>query len=114
MPACINLSVGEPDFRVPLHALKSGWKAVREGKTHYSQTNGIAELREALAQKAYRDYGLSYDPNGEILVTVGGTQAIFIALMSLLECLQQATLKMDRQRLCSRRALGKCRFCQVL
>jgi aminotransferase len=85
MPTCINLSVGEPDFRVPLHALKSGWKAVREGKTHYSQTNGIAELREALAQKAYRDYGLSYDPNGEILVTVGGTQAIFIALMSLLD-----------------------------
>jgi aminotransferase len=67
-----------------LHALSGGWEAVKDGKTHYAPTNGIPELREGLAQKAYRDYGLHYDPNNEILVTVGGTQAISIALMGLL------------------------------
>jgi len=82
-PSCISLSVGEPDFRTPAHALEGGWRAVRNGKTHYSATNGVPELREALAQKACRDYGLNYDPNSEVLVTVGGTQAISIALMGL-------------------------------
>ncbi|MGD0978516.1 MAG: pyridoxal phosphate-dependent aminotransferase [Candidatus Bathyarchaeia archaeon] len=84
MPVCFNLSVGEPDFCVPSHALDGGWRAVKEGRTHYAPTNGVPELRDALAQKAYRDYGLNYDPNCEILVTVGGTQAIFTALMGLL------------------------------
>ena len=84
MPLCFNLSVGEPDFCVPLHALDAGWRAVREGRTHYAPTNGVPELRDALAQKVFRDYGLNYDPNSEVLVTVGGTQAIFIALMGLL------------------------------
>lgn len=84
MPACVNLSVGEPDFRVPSQTLRSGCRAVKEGKAHYAPTNGVPELREALAQKACRDYGLNYDPNCEILITVGGSQAIFIALMGLL------------------------------
>jgi len=84
MPTCVNLSVGEPDFCVPVHALDGGWRAVRQGKTHYAPTNGIPELREALTQKAYHDYGLNYDPDCEILITVGGTQAIFVALMGLL------------------------------
>jgi len=79
----INLSVGEPDFTPPRYALDAGWQAAKEGKTHYTQTNGISELREVLAQKSYRDYGLSYDPNSEILVTVGGTEAIFLALFGL-------------------------------
>ncbi len=83
MPECFNLSVGEPDFSVPPHALDGGWQAVKEGRTHYAPTNGIPELRDALAQKLSRDYGLNYDPNCEVLVTVGGTQAIFLALMGL-------------------------------
>ena len=83
VPDVISLSVGEPDFTSPKHALDAGCQAAKEGKTHYAPTNGIVELREALAQKAYRDYGLSYDPNSEILITVGGTEAIFLALMSM-------------------------------
>ncbi|MEM3536144.1 MAG: pyridoxal phosphate-dependent aminotransferase [Candidatus Bathyarchaeia archaeon] len=83
-PNAINLSVGEPDFTPPKHALEAGWKAVKEGKTHYAPTNGFPELREALAQKAYCDYNLKYDPNSEVLVTVGGTEAIFLALFSLI------------------------------
>jgi aminotransferase len=83
IPDAISLSLGEPDFTSPRHALDAGWQAAKEGKTHYTPTNGISELREALAQKAYRDYSLSYDPNSEILITVGGTEAIFLALMGL-------------------------------
>ncbi len=83
VPDVISLSVGEPDFTSPKHALDAGCQAAKEGKTHYAPTNGIVELREALAQKAYRDYSLSYDPNSEILITVGGTEAIFLALMSM-------------------------------
>lgn len=83
MPDTISLSVGEPDFTPPKHALDAGWQAAKEGKTHYAPTNGFPELREALAQKAHRDYGLSYDPNTEILITVGGTEAIFLALFGL-------------------------------
>ena len=79
----INLSVGEPDFSPPQHVVDAGCQATRNGKTHYAPTNGIPELREALAQKAYRDYGLNYAPDSEILITVGGTEAIFLALMGL-------------------------------
>jgi len=84
MPDVINLSVGEPDFTPPKHALDAGWQAAKEGETHYAPTNGLPELREALAQKAYRDYGLSYDPDSETLITVGGTEAIFLALFGLI------------------------------
>jgi len=83
MPDIINLSVGEPDFSPPAYCLDAGWRAAKEGKTHYAPTNGILELRELLSKKAYRDYGLNYDPNLEVLVTVGGSEAIFLALMSL-------------------------------
>jgi aspartate/methionine/tyrosine aminotransferase len=83
MPGAINLSVGEPDFCPPDYALEAGHHAAKEGKTHYAPTNGIPELREALSKKARLDYGLEYDPNAEVLVTVGGTEAIFLALMGL-------------------------------
>ena len=85
IPDAISLSVGEPDFTSPKHALDAGWRAAKEGKTHYAPTNGLPELRECLGQKAYRDYGLSYDPESEILITVGGTEAIFLALMSVVD-----------------------------
>jgi len=80
----INLSVGEPDFTPPKHAMEAGIRATRKGETHYTPTNGIFELREALAKKAYREYGLSYDPDSEVLITVGGTEAIFAALVGLI------------------------------
>lgn len=84
IPNLINLSVGEPDFSPPENVLRASVNAIKAGKTHYEPTNGLFALREALAQKAHRDYGLHYDPNSEILVTVGATQAIFAALFSLI------------------------------
>jgi aminotransferase len=83
MPGVVNLTVGEPDFTPPQQALDEGWRSAKGGKTHYAPTNGIPELREALADKARRDYGLEYDPDTEVLITVGGTESIFLALFSL-------------------------------
>ena len=83
LPDVINLSLGEPDFSPPRHALEEGWRAILAGKTHYAPTNGIPELREALAQKAYKEYGFRYDPNSEIMVTVGGIEAISLVLIGL-------------------------------
>jgi aminotransferase len=82
MPDAVNLSVGEPDFTPPRDILEAGWKAAKEGKTHYTPTNGIPALREALSGKAERDYGLKYDPGSEVLVTVGATEAVFLSLMA--------------------------------
>jgi len=84
VPDVISLGVGEPDFTPPQHVLKAVKLALDRGLTHYPPTTGILELREALAQKARHDYGLSYDPDSEILVTVGGTQAVFLALQALI------------------------------
>lgn len=84
IPDVISLGIGEPDFSPPTHVLDAAKQALDEGKTHYTPTTGIPELLEALAKKAKKDYGLSYDPNTEILVTVGGTQAIFLALQALI------------------------------
>lgn len=84
IPDIINLTVGEPDFAPPKHVLDECLLAAKEGKTHYPPTNGIQELRSGLAQKAYNDYHLRYDPTSEMLITVGGTEAIFLALFGLI------------------------------
>ena len=65
MGDCINLSAGER----ARHVLGAITGAAESGKTHYEPTNGIPELRLALARKALSDYGLDYDPNSEIMVT---------------------------------------------
>jgi aminotransferase len=84
IPNAVNLGIGEPDFSSPPHILEAAKQALDTGKTRYTSTTGMPELIEALAKKAKEDYNLSYDPNTEILVTVGGTQAIFIALQALI------------------------------
>jgi len=84
-PSNINLSVGEPDSCPPRQSLEAGWRAAEEGKTHYTPINGIPELREALTKTALNDYDLSYDPNSEVLVTAGGTEALFLALFGLVD-----------------------------
>lgn len=83
IPDVINLSIGEPDFNPPKHVLEAGCKAAYHGETHYAPTNGLFELRDALSKKAHLDYGLQYDPEDEILITVGGTEGIFSTLLGL-------------------------------
>lgn len=80
----IHLNIGEPDFDTPKHIKEAAKKALDEGKTHYSSNYGIPELREALAQKLSQENGLSYNPATEIIVTVGGNEAVLITMMGLL------------------------------
>ncbi|MFP3985131.1 MAG: pyridoxal phosphate-dependent aminotransferase [Candidatus Bathyarchaeia archaeon] len=82
MPNLINLGIGEPDFTPPKHVLEAAKQAITGGKTHYTPSNGIPELREALAKKFSREYGLFYSPENEILVTVGATEAVSLALFA--------------------------------
>lgn len=84
-PNIISLTLGEPDFTPPKHVLEAATRAMTEGKTHYPPTMGILELREALAAKAKNDYGLTYHPETEILVTVGATEAVAMALLAIVE-----------------------------
>jgi aspartate/methionine/tyrosine aminotransferase len=82
-PNVINLGIGEPDFVPPAHVINAAKQALDKGKTHYPPSHGIPQLCEALAGKAKHDYGLEYDPTSEILVTVGASEAVFLALMAL-------------------------------
>jgi len=84
MPDLISLGIGEPDFTPPEHVLDAAKRAMIEGKTHYTPSNGIPELREALAKKFSQNYGLFYNPETEILVTVGATEAVFLALLAFI------------------------------
>ena len=92
LPSVISLGIGEPDFTSPPHVLEAAKQALDEGKTHYTPSSGILDLREALASKARKDYGLSYNPENEVLVTNGGTEAIFLALLSSLNPLDEVLL----------------------
>lgn len=84
IPDVISLGLGEPDFVSPPHVLDAAKQAMDDGKTHYTPNAGIPELREGLVKKAKQDYGLSYDARSEVLVTAGGTEAIFLALTALI------------------------------
>ena len=80
----IHLNIGRPDFDTPLHIKEAAKKALDEEKVHYSSNYGIPPLREALADKLQRENSMSYDPASEIIVTVGGNEAVFMAMMGLL------------------------------
>ncbi|MCS7131822.1 MAG: aminotransferase class I/II-fold pyridoxal phosphate-dependent enzyme, partial [Hadesarchaea archaeon] len=84
-PDVISLGVGEPDMTTPEHIREAAKRALDEGKTHYSPNAGILELRQAIAERYSNEYGLDYDPEEEIMVVVGCTEAIFCALAAFLE-----------------------------
>lgn len=83
MEGVISLGVGEPDFATPWHIRQAGISSLEEGKTRYTSNWGLIELRQELSRFMSRRYGLSYDPKNEILVTVGGSEAIDGCLRSL-------------------------------
>src|SRR3954453_2957729 len=80
MPDVISLGVGEPDFNTPPQIVEEGVRSLRSGRTHYTSNYGTIELRRALASHLERLYGLSYDPTREILVTVGASEQVDLAL----------------------------------
>ncbi len=80
MDDVISLGVGEPDFDTPREIVEAGVESLREGRTHYTSNFGTIELRRALAEHLRRRYGVTYDPATEILITVGASEAVDLAL----------------------------------
>ncbi len=76
----ISLGVGEPDFDTPWHIREEGIYSLERGKTHYTSNSGLKELRQEISTYLNRKYDLKYDPLKECLVTVGGSEAIDMAL----------------------------------
>lgn len=84
MPHAISLGVGEPDFETPWQIRRAGIQSLEKGRTFYTSNWGLAELRGQIAALARRKYQLCYDAANEILVTVGGSEAIDNALRAFI------------------------------
>lgn len=82
-PDAINLTLGEPGFITPKHIIDAGIKGFEEGRTRYTPNAGIQELREAIAYKLKIENGISCDPNKNLIVTAGATQALMLAMVTL-------------------------------
>lgn len=84
MKDVISLSIGEPDFVTPWHVRQEGIRSLEDGKTWYSPNRGFAELREEICRWLQRHYHVEYHPDKEVLVTVGGSEAIDLCFRTLL------------------------------
>ena len=84
MKDAISLGVGEPDFDTPWHIRDEGIYALEKGKTFYTSNAGLKELREEICNYIRRSQGISYDPLSEVIVTVGGSEAIDIGLRTII------------------------------
>lgn len=85
MEDVISLGVGEPDFVTPWSIREAGIYSLEKGRTHYTANSGLLELRQECAAYMKRKYDISYDPESEILITVGGSEAIDLMLRTLIE-----------------------------
>lgn len=85
MPDVISLGVGEPDFVTPEHIRQAGIRSIELGHTRYTSNYGLLELREEIAAMLHRRYGLVYDPRTEILVTVGVSEGVDLAMRTIID-----------------------------
>lgn len=85
MDDAISLGVGEPDFDTPWHIRDEGIYSLEKGRTFYTSNAGLKELKVEISKYLDRRYGLKYDYNKEILVTIGGSEAIDIAMRAMLD-----------------------------
>jgi len=85
MPDVISLGVGEPDFVTPGHIRQAGIRSIELGHTRYTSNYGMLELREELAAMLHRRYGLTYDPKSELLVTVGVSEGVDLAMRTIID-----------------------------
>jgi len=84
MEGVISLGVGEPDFRTPWQVRSAGIRSLEKANTRYTANRGLELLREEISKYTERKYGVSYDPKEEILVTVGGSEAIDMTLRAII------------------------------
>ena len=85
MPDAISLGVGEPDFDTPWHVRDEGLYSLERGRTFYTSNSGLMELRTEICRFTRSHYEVSYEPATEVLITVGGSEAIDIGLRAMLE-----------------------------
>ena len=85
MPDAISLGVGEPDFDTPWHIRDEGIYSLEKGRTFYTSNSGLKELKIEISKFLDRRYGLKYNYNDEIIITVGGSEAIDIAMRAMLD-----------------------------
>lgn len=83
MKDVVSLTVGQPDFVTPWHIRDAGIRSLEEGLTYYTSNNGMLEFRREISEYQNRRFGLQYDPETEIIVTVGGSEAIDLAMRAL-------------------------------
>lgn len=81
----INLTLGDPDFAPLPEIQQAACQAILEGKTHYSANAGLLELRQEIAKSFKKEYQLDCDPKSEIIVTIGGMEALYLALSSIVD-----------------------------
>ncbi len=82
---CVSLGVGEPDFVTPWHIRRAGIRSLEEGHTHYTSNWGLLSLREAIAEYLKRRFDMKYCPKNEIVVTVGGSEAIDMCIRAVVD-----------------------------
>lgn len=85
MKDVISPGLGEPDFVTPRSILEAGIRSPQEGRTSYTSNYGMLELREALAEHLARLYGVSFDPERELLITVGVSEALAVTLLATID-----------------------------
>jgi aminotransferase len=84
MPDAISLGVGEPDFDTPWHIREEGIYSLERGRTFYTSNAGLKELKTEICHYLKRRQGLSYEPDTDVIITVGGSEAIDIAMRAML------------------------------
>ena len=84
MDNVISLSIGEPDFKTPWHIRHAGIRSLENGKTWYTPNRGFIELRREISRYMNRRFNVSYEPDTEVLVTVGGSEAIDLVCRTLI------------------------------
>jgi aminotransferase len=85
MDNVISLGVGEPDFTTPWSIRNEAINSLKKGRTHYTANSGLIALRKAISNYIATKHNVVYDPNGEIIVTVGGSEAIDMAIRSMVD-----------------------------
>jgi aminotransferase len=85
MEDVISLGVGEPDFRTPWQIRSAGIRSLEQGKTRYTSNRGLEELRDEISKYVERKYSVSYAPSTDILITVGGSEAIDAAIRAVVD-----------------------------
>lgn len=85
MDKVISLGIGEPDFVTPEPILKAGIASLERGETQYTSNSGTIELRQALSRYLKNLYGVSYDPETELLITVGVSEALYLAMTAIID-----------------------------